>query len=423
MNTAQPLPFEGCDCDQLARRAQLIPIDIALTKGLQLAESVEATQWVSLAALKGRVLAESVSAPMALPPFNNSAMDGYALRAADLDCDQPLRVAGRVAAGQDVTKVGTVHHGEAFRIFTGAAIPAGADAVVMQEHVTRDGDMIRVNKPVPRGHNIRRKGEDTTPGATLLPAGRRLRTRDIAALAAVGLAGAKVKRRVRVAFFATGDELREPGEALAPGQIYNSNQYMMQAALDLPHVSLSVRGALPDDPVKLRAALIDAASDHDLIVTTGGVSVGEEDHMVSELVKAGGAVEVMKVAMKPGKPLTIGRLGGAMFLGLPGNPVAAYVTWHLIGSRLLTKMAGASAETPHELPAKLDHDTRRSPGRQEYRPARITGKDTDGKMRLTLLDASFSAKVSLICVADGFAVLPAERAELETGTEVAFLPF
>lgn len=414
----------GCGCDSQPARGKLMPVDIALHKGLNIARAVEETEFVSLLKLSGRVLAEDVTAPFPLPPFDNSAMDGYAVRSADCTGDQPVRlgVTGRVAAGADAEQQGIVGAGQAFRIFTGAALPPGADAVIMQEHVIRDGDAITISRPVSAGSNVRWAGEDAKPGSVLVRAGTMLGAREIAAIASVGLMGATVRRKLRVALFCTGDELRQPGQKLAPGQIYNSNRFMMLSDLEQNWIDVLDFGAVEDDPEQLRKTLAEAAQRVDVVVTTGGVSVGDEDHMIDQLQAAGGRIEVMKIAMKPGKPLAFGQLGDALYIGLPGNPVAAYTTWQVIGRKIAERCAGMRESTPTLAEVELDHDTRRSPGRLEYRPAIIVDRPASGRPRVKLLDASFSAKVSLVCQADGFAILPAQSRELAAGTMVGFLP-
>ncbi len=402
----------------------LVPVDVALSKALFLANAIDGTESVALQDGTGRVLANDITAPFPLPPFDNSGMDGYAFRAGDLIGDGPwtLAVAARIIAGDNAALVGTLGPAQAARIFTGAGIPAGADTVIMQERVTRQGDLITISGPIRKGNNIRLAGEDAQSGTVLVSAGTELGTREIAAIASVGLPIIEVRRKLKVALFCTGNELRQPGERLEPGQIFNSNLFMMKAALSKPWISLLDLGAVRDDPQALRDTLTRAASQCDLIVTTGGVSVGEEDHMVAQLLAAGGEIDVMKIAMKPGKPLSIGRLNGAIFLGLPGNPVAAFTTWNVIGLKVAGKMAGIVARNPLPYQVELAKGIVRRPGRQEYRPARLCGMSDDGYPQVELLDRSFSAKVSLICKADGFAIIPADVKELAPGDRLGFLP-
>jgi len=415
-------PAVDC-CSDERTGAPLIPVDRAVEIGVALARMVPETDLVDLDDVYGRILADDLVAPMPLPPFDNSGMDGYALRHGDVaqTGSTQLKVTGRVAAGDDAGRAGVVGQNEAFRIFTGAALPQGADAIIMQEHVERAGDTITLTAPVADGNNVRRKGEDAPEGSLLLSAGTHLGAREIAAIASIGQASVRVRRKVRIALFCTGSELRQPGQSLAPGQIYNSNRYMMMAALRMPSVSLRDFGAVEDDPDKLRLALIEASEDADIIITTGGVSVGEEDHMVEQLVAAGGQIDVMKIAMKPGKPLSVGTLNSAIFIGLPGNPVAAYTTWKVIGQRIADKVSGLKASPKAVFQVELGGDVMRRAGRQEYRPARIIGTSPSGHPVVELLDHSFSAKISLICSSDGFAVIPPEATELTSGMKLSFV--
>lgn len=412
-----------CCRDERSGAGGLLPVQQAIARSLALASCVNAVEVVSLEDSIGRVLASDLHAPFALPPFDNSAMDGYAVRSSDFKGQGPwlLRVTGRVAAGDDAQKAGQVQPGQAFRIFTGAAVPLGADAVIMQERVERNGDVITVHDAVAAGSCLRRQGEDAPQSALLLAKGSLIEAREVAAIASVGQAEVRVFRRVRVALFCTGSELRQPGQSLAPGQIYNSNRYMLIAALRQPWIELHDMGAVPDDPAMLRRALVSASRQADLVVTTGGVSVGEEDHMVAQLLDAGGQIEVMKIAMKPGKPLSIGRLNAAVYVGLPGNPVAAFTTWKIIASRIACKLSGQADAHCGSVQVEALESFSRRPGRQEFRPAKIVGQSASGRPQVRLLDQSFSAKISLICRSDGFAVIPANCEQISAGDCLDFV--
>jgi molybdopterin molybdotransferase len=418
-----PLPEASCGCDELTGVRNLIPVDIALERGLSLAHAVNEVEQVALHEATGRVLAVRLCAHTPLPPFDNSAMDGYALRFDDLKGDGPwaLQVSGRVAAGEDAAKAGTLPPLCAFRIFTGAGIPAGADTIIMQEHVRREGDMITLVDRPRRGNNIRLAGEDAAQGSTLLEGGVIIGSREIGAIASIGLTHVSVRRKIRIALFCTGSELRQPGEELASGQIYNSNRYMMLAAMQTPYIEVQDFGAVADNPDRLRKTLIKAAKGADILITTGGVSVGDEDHMVEQLQAAGGAIEAMKIAMKPGKPLAIGTLDDTIYIGLPGNPVAAFTTWKVIGAKIAETRAGVKAAPVQSFTVVTGSPIRRRAGRQEYRPARISGKSKLGHPTVELLDHSFSAKIALICKADGFAIIPAEASDIPKATQLQFV--
>ncbi|MCI4663777.1 MAG: molybdopterin molybdotransferase MoeA [Neomegalonema sp.] len=416
---------EACDCDAPSKpsnlKGKLLPLDVALARGLALAEAVNETETVSLTHASGRALAASVRTPTHLPPFDNSAMDGYAVRCADLVGGGPWRltIAGRIAAGEaPVDATG----GGALRILTGAPVPPGFDAVVMQERVERDGDVILLDRRPEPGENIRRKGEDLAVGEELLPAGVLIGAREVGALAATGKDAVAVRRKVRVKLFCTGSELVEPGEPLRPGQIWNSNRFMLLAALAQPWIDVVDLGAVSDDPAALRGALAAAAQDADMVVTTGGVSVGDEDHMHDVLRAVGGEVRVMRLALKPGKPLTIGKIGDAIYIGLPGNPVSAFVTWSIIGQSVLRKRAGISRAVAMNGSAVAAFELQRRPGRREYRPARIVGRAPCGRPLVELFDASFSARIATLAAADGFVIFPANSARIKRGAALEFAP-
>jgi molybdopterin molybdotransferase len=414
---------DPCAQDQRAGTRKLVPVATAIQRGLALASVIRGTETVNLEDAVGRILSDDLVAPMPLPPFDNSAMDGYAIRSRDLVGRGPWRltVTGRVAAGEDAAAAGKIQQGEAFRIFTGAAIPTGADAILMQEHVARQGAVIEISKPVPAGSCIRKAGEDARKGSLLLSEGTLIDAREIGAVASVGLPNVSVRRKIKIALFCTGSELRQPGEALNPGQIYNSNRYMMLAALRQPWAKVTDHGAIEDDPDLLRQTLERVARDADIVVTTGGVSVGEEDHMIAQLRKAGGDIEVLKIAMKPGKPMSMGRLRNAVFIGLPGNPVAAFTTWKIIGAQIAARAAGLRLTDLQRPIVEVAQTTTRRPGRQEFRPARIVGFSKSGHPRVEMLDRSFSAKISLICKSDGFAVIPAEAKSIQSGDHLEFV--
>jgi molybdopterin molybdotransferase len=418
MITDRPHP-DACGCDT---EPGLLSFDAALARGLELATPLAEAETLPLAAAIGRVLAAPLRSPIPLPPFDNSAMDGYALATSDLTGDGPwlLPVAGAVPAG--AVAVPDRPHGAALRILTGAPVPADCDAVVMQEHaLRRDGAILIDRRPRP-GQNIRRRGEDLPFGAPILEAGRLILAREAAATAATGAATVAVRRRVRIAFFCSGSELAAPGTPLGPGQIYNSNRFGLIGALAQNWIEATDLGAVPDDPAALGRALATAAT-ADLVVSTGGVSVGDADHLPRLVREAGGRLTVLKIAMKPGKPLTLGRLGRAVWLGLPGNPVAAHVGWTLIGARIAERLAGLAAPLRPKSVVKAGFTLDRDPGRCEFRPARITGHDATGAPVATILPGSFSARIAELAAADGLVALPADDTAIRPGHLLEFLPF
>ncbi len=412
---------DGCACDRNAHT--YLSVSDALNRGLAVAEPVEEVEELALEDAIGRVLAEDCVSREDMPAFDNSAMDGYAVRTADLVNNDrfDLPVVGRVAAGDSGRHAAPA--GSALRILTGAPVPQGFDAVVMQEDCRLTADGISFTRRPKPGQHIRRKGEDLPAGSPILNRGCQIGPREAGALAAAGYGRITVYRKLRVTIFSTGSELRHPGDPLEPGQIWNSNRFMLRALLDKPWVELADTGPVADDPATLERVLRKACDMSDLIVTTGGVSVGDEDHMPRLFTAIGGETDVMKVAMKPGKPLMFGRRGNALYVGLPGNPVSAYVTWLIVGAHMMARRAGLIYRPDVTERAVLTEPLNRRPGRQEYRPARIEGMTSDGRPRLHLLAPSFSGRVALLAQADGLAVLPADMETLDEGRTLDFLSF
>src|SRR5580698_4235181 len=311
--------------DCFAFNGPLLPVADAERLIVERVAPVSECEAVPLRAAAGRVLAEDVIAPVNVPPFDNSAVDGYAVRAANLGAEGETRltIVDRVAAGHDATHA--LHAGEAIRIFTGAPMPDGADTVFMQEDCRVDGGAVIVPPGLKRGANRRFAGEDMKAGAVALPAGRRLSVQHLALAAALGLTKLDLRRRVRVAIFSTGDEIVEPGSALPRAALYDSNRYLLAALLARYGVEVTDLGILSDDTKELARGLASAAANHDLVLTSGGISTGEADH-VRDAVESIGRLVFWRVAIKPGRPVAMGVLhgsnsDGAAFVGLPGNPV------------------------------------------------------------------------------------------------------
>ena len=287
----------------------------------------------------GRILASDIVSEIDVPPADNSAMDGYALRLEDwIGPDEPLEISQRIAAG---TPPEALAEGTAARIFTGAEIPEGADLVIMQERCEADEELVLIKSIREVGANIRPRGQDVSKGSTVLEKGHRLRAQDIGLIASLGIAKVKVMQRLKVAIISTGEELKEPGEAIAPGQIYNSNRYLLEALLDGWGFDVLDFGITPDDPKIIAEVMKDASNKADVIITTGGVSVGDEDH-VKAVVESLGHIDLWRIAIKPGKPFAFGQACGTPFLGLPGNPVSAFVTALIIARPYLFACQGAN---------------------------------------------------------------------------------
>ncbi|MBL0493546.1 molybdopterin molybdotransferase MoeA [Aeromonas veronii] len=396
----------------------LLPLSDALQGMLeQLACCCDSEQQPLPEAL-GLVLASDIASPLAVPPFDNSAMDGYAVRLSDLTAGTPLIMAGKAFAGQPYQ--GEWPAGHCVRIMTGAPVPAGTDAVVMQEETQADGDRITfLTQPEP-GQNIRRTGSDIGKGACVLPAGTRLTPREMPLLASLGVATVAVRRPLKVAIFSTGDELKPVGTPLAHGDIYDSNRYGVRAMLARMGCDCLDLGIIPDDPAQLRAAFIRADEEADVLITTGGVSVGEAD-FTKQLLDELGEIGFWKLAIKPGKPFAFGRLPRAWFFGLPGNPVSAMVTFDQLVQPALAKLAGQHFERPLQLQAIAAEPLKKSPGRLDFQRGILSQGPNGLEVRST--GSQDSAVFSSLSRANCYIVLERERGHVAAGETVTVEPF
>ncbi len=405
--------------DCFAFGGKLLTVDGALAAIAQGARPVVGTERVALLDADGRVLAADLPAPMDLPPFRNSAVDGYAVRLADLERRDTLPVLGRLPAGAPADDA--LPSGAARRIFTGAAMPPGADTVFMQEDVELEAGRVRLPPGLKAGANTRPQGEYIAVGAPALVAGLRLRPQDLALAAALGLDGLAVRRRVRVALFSTGSELVAPGQVLGPAQQYDSNRVLLGALARRAGAEVSDLGILPDSRDGIRAALAGASEGHDLVLTSGGVSAGEED-WVRDAVQAVGTLAFWRLAIKPGRPVAMGRVGGAAFMGLPGNPVAAFVTFVRIARPLLAALGGEAFVPPVGVPVAAGFSYRKKPGRREYVRVRVTGGE-DGMLHARKHPVDGAGVLTSLTATDGLVELGEEVTGVSPGMAVRFLAY
>ncbi len=400
----------------------LLGVQEARTRMLAAVSPVGGVEQLTLRDALDRILAEDVVSGLDVPPFANSAMDGYAVRSADCadTAGVELTVVGSSFAGSPYG--GEVGTGQAVRIMTGAVMPDGADAVVMQERVERDGDRVRFDGgSVKQGLNVRYAGEDLKTGDTVLEAGKRLAAADLGLLASLGIGEVRVKRRLRVAFFSTGDELRGVGEALEKGQIYDSNRYILHGLLNQAGIDLIDMGVIPDDRQAVRDAFQQASAMADALVTSGGVSVGEAD-FVKETLDELGQVDFWKIAIKPGKPLAFGTINDAVFFGLPGNPVSVMATFYQFARPALRKMMGETPGEPLVMRVPCTETLRKAPGRMEFQRGRLA-RDERGQWVVHSTGLQGSHVLSSMSRANCFILLAAESSGVEAGGLVEVQPF
>jgi molybdopterin molybdotransferase len=387
---------------------------------LERLQPVVGTERVPLVAADGRVLAEDIVAPVDLPPFDNSAVDGYAVRFADLapEGETVLPVSGRVAAGATPGEAPPRH---AVRIFTGAPMPAGLDTVFMQEDVRLEGDRAILPSGLKAGANRRLAGEDVARDAMALPLGRRLSPRDLALLSGLGIAEALVREPLKVAVFSTGDEIVSPGEPLRAAGVYDANRFMLVALLQRLGCAVTNLGILPDRRAAVAEALAGAAGSHDLLMTSGGVSTGEEDH-VKAAVDAAGALTFWRLGIKPGRPVAMGVVQGKPFIGLPGNPVAVFITFVHVARALVARLSGETFLVPEPLPVEAGFSYRKKEGRREYVRVRLV-RDGSGRVVAQKYPREGAGVITSLTETDGLLELSEETTQVEAGATVGFLPY
>ena len=418
--------------DCFAFSGPLLPLDDMERLIGERVTPVDGAERVGLLAARGRITAVNVKAPVDLPPFDNSAVDGYAVRHADLlkDGDTRLAIVGRLTAGARTETA--IEPGQAIRIFTGAAMPAGADTVFMQEDVTVDGGQIVVPKGLKLGSNRRLAGEDVAAGQVALPAGTVLEPQHIALTAALGITEIEVRRRLQVAIFSTGDEVVEPGAPRGGAAIYDANRYLLRELLERLGAVVTDLGILADDPEALARALAEAAAWHDLVITSGGVSTGEADHVRGAVERIGSLV-FWRVAIKPGRPVAMGVIraaprkddaahSAAAFVGLPGNPVAVFVTFVRVVKPVLRRLAGARPQSLMPLPVRAAFAYKKKKDRREYVRVALR-RAADGELEAVKHPQDGAGILTSLTETDGLLEFPEDVTAIEPGARVGFLSY
>jgi molybdopterin molybdotransferase len=406
--------------DCFAFGGTLLSVDAALALIAERVTPVVGEETVPLAEATGRILAHDLVAGMNLPPHANSAVDGYAIAHADLlaDRDTTLPVTGRAAAGHPLGRA--IERGEAIRIFTGAPMPDGADTVMMQEDCTLADGKVTLKPGIKKGANRRHAGEDVAKGAVALTAGRRLKPAALGLAAALGRDRLQVYQPLRVALLSTGDEVREPGTLLSPGTIYDANRIMLASLLRGLGCRISDLGIRPDREAALADTLDEAAAEHDLIVTSGGVSTGEEDHVRAAIERLG-RIDFWRLAIKPGRPIALGQVKGVPLIGLPGNPVAAALTFAILGRPLILRLAGAAEEEPAQFRVRAAFAYKKRAGRREY--VRASLKRDGDAITAHKYPKDGAGILSSVVGSDGFVIIDEDADGLAPGAMVDFLPY
>jgi len=398
-----------------------LPVDVAMRKIMESIQPLEGTERIPIRKALGRILREDIISPLNVPSATNSAMDGYAINSRDIPATGiiNLQVVGTAFAGKPFS--GTISPGQCVRIMTGAVMPSAADTVVMQEHVERTDDSIRLDNSIKAGANVRMAGEDMSIGDKVLESGTEITPADTGLIASLGIGDITVTRQLRVAFFSTGDELRSLGEPLTDGNIYDSNRYTLYGMLARLGVEIIDMGVIRDNPELLQGAFQEAATQADVLITSGGVSVGEADY-VKEILESVGTVNFWKVAMKPGRPLAFGKIQNTWFFGLPGNPVSVMVTFYQFVLPALRYFMGAREIAPVTFKAICKSGLKKRPGRVEYQRG-ILSKDDTGQVIVHKTGAQGSGILRSMAQANCFIILPMDSGSIEPGALVDVQPF
>lgn len=410
---------DGCDSQPML--AGLLTLEQARNKMLDSITPVSDAIKIDIMNTYGRVLAEDVLSPINVPGYKNSAMDGYAVKAADLPSsdNRVFKQVGISWAGKPYD--GTVNNNECIRIMTGAKLPDDTDTVIMQEHISKEGDNIIIGSGHKAEQNVRCAGEDIQKGATVLSKGKLIKAAEMGLLASLGLAKVKVIRPLKVSFFSTGDEIKSVGQTLQDGQIYDSNRYTIFGMLQKLNIEIHDMGVIPDDRKKIEDAFLTAAENSDVIITSGGVSVGDAD-FVKETLEKLGQINFWKLAMKPGKPLAFGTVKDAMFLGLPGNPVSVMATFYQLGLPAIHRLSGNKNYTQVITKAKVTEPFYKRPGRLDFQRA-IFSYDDKGELVVKGVGMQASHILSGMSLANCFAIIPAESGTVNPGEIIDIQPF
>ncbi len=392
----------------------LMPFEQAMKLILDAITPVAEIQSLAVADSLGRILAEDLCAQSEQPPWNCSAMDGYALDSTTYAADKPLTMVGASFAGHPYE--GNVEAGQCIRIMTGACLPDDCDTVVMQENVEADGDVISISSPVNQWQHVRKAGSEMQASETVITKGQRINPRNIGVIASFGLHLIPVFRQLRVAVFSTGDELVPPGENLQTGQIYDSNRYAVIAACHRLGCDVIDLGLIPDDREKIKSVMQEAAKTSDVLLTSGGISVGEAD-FVKPIVEEIGEIDLWKVAIKPGKPIAIGSIGQCRFFGLPGNPVSAMVTMNLLVQPAIRKLSGMDYPSPTIIPAICGSDLSKKPGRKDFQRG-YAHSDSQGNWYVKSTGTQGSAKLTSVAHGNCYIVLDEASGSVTAGEKV-----
>ncbi|PMG77628.1 molybdopterin molybdenumtransferase MoeA [Shewanella sp. 10N.286.51.B7] len=406
--------------DACAQPGLMHPTD-AINALLDQVSVIEQSEMVSLNEAVGRILSEDLASCIDLPPFDNSSMDGYAFKFDELtgETATTLTLVGTSFAGHPYK--GKIPANSCIRIMTGAPVPAGYDTVQMQEKTSADGDKITIEHPNAKGNSIRYCGEELTAGTNVLKSGTQIRAAEMGVLATIGISQIRVKARLKVAFFSTGDELRPVGSELAPGQIYDSNRYSIKGLLTQANVEWIDLGVIEDDKEAIRGAFREAAKKADMVLTSGGVSVGDADY-TKQILSEEGEITFWRLAIKPGKPFAFGKLGKAVFCGLPGNPVSSMVTFYKLVWPIVNKMQGLTVKEPLIVKATLTSAIRKQPGRAEYQRG-ILSRDDNGELVVSTTGGQGSGMLTSMSLANCFINLEQEQGDVASGAQVNVEPF